>query len=93
MYFGKNLIKAYTNTNYETKSDVNVKDGTTKIYPNAFEGYGMTSITIPSTVTSIEDGTFKNCKSLKDVSFSGNISTIGTEAFSGCEALLIFPIP
>lgn len=87
LYFGKNLVKAYTS--YNTASVVEVKPGTTKIYPNAFEGYGMTSITIPSTVTSIEDGTFMNCTKLTNVTFEGNITSWGSNIFSGCTSLPI----
>lgn len=87
LYFGNVLVKAYSNYLEGDYEFVEVKSGTTKINPRAFEGYEMGKVTIPSSVTSIEDGTFKNCANLTNVTFKGNISTIGTEAFKNCAKL------
>ncbi len=60
---------------------------------SAFEGLGITSISIPDSVTTIEESAFRNCTALKNVRFSTKLSTIGKYAFSGCTALekLEFP--
>jgi hypothetical protein len=46
-----------------------------------------TTITIPSTVTSINDNAFKNCTTLKEVYIPGTVKSIGSYAFNGCTAL------
>ena len=38
----------------------------------AFDGSPITSVTIPSSVTDIEKGAFKDCKSLTNITFLGN---------------------
>ena len=61
----------------------------TSICTKAFAGSGITSIKIPSTVKSIGNYAFQNCKSLVNVDFSAatNLKTIGTAAFEDCTAL------
>jgi len=52
-----------------------LKDGVTSIGYRAFEGYGdamnLTSVTIPITVTEIQEYAFSECSGLKDVYYSG----------------------
>lgn len=49
----------------------------------AFNGSGIESILIPSSLKVIEAGTFGNCKNLKKVEFSEGLETIGAQAFAG----------
>ena len=54
----------------------------------AFEGCtGLTSITIPNSVTSIEWFAFKNCTELVEFIIGNNVTDIGVYAFSGCTNL------
>lgn len=47
----------------------------------------LTSVNIPSSVTSIRDEAFEGCKGLKSIYvFSENVPTIGTGAFDGCDS-------
>ena len=48
---------------------------------------GGTSYTIPNSVTSIEDGTFYECISLKNIIIPNSVTNIGTSAFSECSSL------
>ncbi len=65
-----------------------------KIGKDAFEGCkSLKSITIPNTVTHIENGAFNLCKSLKSVTISSGVTHIGRLAFSGCTALTAITIP
>lgn len=60
----------------------------TAIADNTFEGCGLESITIPSTISSIGGSAFKDCLSLKSVKFEGNITKYGNgSTFYGCTAL------
>ena len=59
---------------------------------SAFEGSGLKSVTIPSSVKQIGSGAFEYCKSLKTVTMGGanslnEVTTIGYRAFSGCDSL------
>ena len=48
---------------------------------------------MPSSITIINDGTFKNCSSLTTVVIPNSIVTIGGYAFSGCSSLTSVVIP
>jgi len=53
----------------------------------------LTSVTIPPSVTTIEDGAFNKCKALKAVTIPASVMTIGEFAFRNCEALKDVTIP
>lgn len=50
-------------------------------------GTKVTNLTIPNTVTKIEDYTFYNCTSLTSVTFPNSVTEIGSYAFRGCTGL------
>ena len=53
---------------------------------------GMTSVTIPNTVTSIDDDAFISCSELTSLELSANVTTIGSGAFfglSGATSILV----
>ena len=60
------------------------------IYPL---GLKQTSYTIPESVTSIGDGSFKNCDNLTDIIIPDSVTYIGTSSFSGCVNLTSVKIP
>ena len=80
LYIGKYLIKAKDNI----KGGYTVKDGTRLIADDAFYNCsGLTSVTIPHSVTSIGIESFTNCSGLADVYYTGteaqwNAITIGS---------------
>ena len=53
----------------------------------AFQGTGLTSITLPNTVTSIGNFAYNNCSLLTYAYLGSNISSIGNSAFLGCTSL------
>ena len=59
----------------------------------AFRDKNTTSYVIPDSVTSIGDGAFYDCKSLKSIVFPGGVSCIGDGAFAGCRSLTDIAIP
>jgi len=70
-------------------------DGTnyvvSQIAAHAFENYtGITSMTLPSTISTIEDYAFKGCTSMESINTPQPLSTIGTSAFEDCIALRQF---
>ena len=59
----------------------------TSIGVYAFRSTALTSVTIPSGVTSIEYRVFFDCQALTSVSIPSSVTSIGNEAFYGCDAL------
>ncbi|MGN0487944.1 MAG: leucine-rich repeat domain-containing protein [Ruminococcus sp.] len=83
---------------YKCKGDcpetVSLKDATIGICDYAFYDCGsLTSITIPSSVTSIGNWVFDGCKSLTSVTIPDSVASIGAEAFRYCTSLTSVTIP
>ena len=49
---------------------------------------GLTSLTIPSGVTSIGGAAFRGCSGLTNLTIPSSVTSIGNYAFSGCSILL-----
>lgn len=62
-------------------------DSLSSIGAHAFDGSGITTLSIRGEVNSIGEGAFANCRSLTVVSISGIVGSIGANAFAGCDAL------
>ncbi|WP_439423434.1 leucine-rich repeat domain-containing protein [Segatella copri] len=61
---------------------------------NAFNGCcGLTSIILPSGVTSIGAAAFKGCSGLTSLTISPGVTEIGNYAFEGCSGLTSLTIP
>ena len=76
--------------NYTIPSETNI------IYQNAFENCAkLTTIIIPSGITSIGDYAFYNCSSLVDLIFAGDsqLSSIGAYSFLNCKSISSVEIP
>ena len=54
---------------------------------------GLTSLTIPSGVTSISDLAFEGCSGLTSLTIPSSVTSIGWYAFSGCSGLTSLTIP
>jgi hypothetical protein len=65
----------------------------TAIGENAFLDSGLTSVTIPASVTSIGDSAFQDCSGLTSVTIGSGVTTIGEYAFDGCSSLTSVTIP
>ena len=53
----------------------------------------FTSINIPESITTIEEGAFSNCTSLINVSLPDSITNIYVDAFANCPNLKTITIP
>ncbi len=54
---------------------------------------GLTSFTIPSSVTSIGDWAFYGCSGLTSLTIPSSVTSIGEDAFRGCSGLTSLAIP
>ena len=74
------------NNGYYTSNDV--------IGNYAFEGCsGLTSLTLPTGITSIGYGAFIGCSGLTSLTLPAGITKIGSSAFSGCSGLTSLTLP
>ncbi|MBR3021155.1 MAG: leucine-rich repeat domain-containing protein [Bacteroidaceae bacterium] len=69
-----------------TYSVVGIEDG-------AFGGSDVTSVTIPSSVTSIGQSAFFYCSNLTSVTIPNSVTSIGGSVFQGCGSLTSVTIP
>ena len=71
-----------------------VKSGTRVICDSAFENcWSLTSVTIPTSVTSIGYSAFRRCHGLTSVTIPNSVTSIGNRAFWGCSGLTSVTIP
>ena len=54
---------------------------------------GLTSLTIPFSVTSIGVSAFRHCSGLTSLTIPSSVTSIGSDAFSGCSGLTSLTIP
>ena len=75
------------------KLDIVIPSSVTEIGECAFLNSGLVTVTIPDTVTKIENGAFSGCIGLTDVKLPKNLKTLGKDAFNGCTGLTSVLIP
>ena len=77
------------NNDYVPKSlkEVIITGGTSIGYEAFYGCSGLTSVTIPDSVTSIESYAFSRCSGLTSITIPDSVTSIGYEAFSGCSGL------
>lgn len=93
----KSLLYIYSNSFSEciNLTTINLKCVDLEIIgDSAFSGcHNLIEFIIPNKIKEIKEGTFKNCKKLKNVSFSDELVKIGAGSFEGCESLTEIIVP
>ena len=93
VYVGK-VLYTYKGTMPTNTVINNIRADTVAIAGGAFfQCTSLTSITIPSGITSIESGVFSECRSLTSITIPSSVTSIGAAAFSGCTSLTSVTIP
>ncbi len=91
LYIGKNLIELRAKPGDE---EYTVKDGTTLIGGDAFEGDGdLKNIVLPESLKGIGEGAFFGCSTLSGITIPSGVDRIGDSAFSGCTGLKSIVLP
>lgn len=72
---------------------VTIPDGVTTINAGVFASKDITSVVMPSSVTSMGTGVFSGCTSLASVSLSSSLNGIPEETFRECLSLGSVTIP
>ena len=66
----------------------------TEIGPNCFEDCsGLTSISIPSSVTLLGEGCFWDCSGLTSITIPSSVTSLEINCFSGCSSLTSIDLP
>ena len=83
-----------SNTTIKSFDELSYFTGLTQIDSRTFDSCsGLTSVCIPSTVTTIGDYAFQGCRGLTSVTLPNGLTNIGNDAFWRCSGLISFTIP
>ena len=75
-------------------TDILIINNCEKIACEAFQNCtGLTFVTLPDSVTTIQNRAFQNCTALTSVTLSNSLTTIGDYAFNGCTTLTSVTLP
>lgn len=79
---------------YSDRDDGFICTSNDKLGDYVFNGCsGLTSLTLPSSVTEIGEGAFLNCRGLTNFTIPSGVTSIGTSAFFCCYGLISLTIP
>ncbi len=87
------VIRSFAPWDGSKVTRVVIEEGVASIGAYAFENSAMTEITLPATLTSVEDGAFDNCGKLKTVILPDSVKAIGMLAFNECTSLTEIRLP
>ena len=75
------------------KLDIVIPDSVTEIGNGAFRYSGLVTVTIPDTVTTIEEDAFSGCTGLTSVMVPNSVTDMGTGIFANCTSLTNVTLP
>ena len=80
-------IADYAFKNCKDLTGITIPSSVVKIGTRAFQSSGLTTIELPSSITSIDYGLFSSCSDLVSVKIPSSVESIGESAFVGCTSL------
>ncbi len=80
-------LPSYTFDGCAALTTLTIPEGIEVIGDYAFEVSGLTEITFPESLTTVENGAFFNCSQLGSVVFPKSVSSIGVDLFMYCTKL------
>ncbi|MBQ7307223.1 MAG: leucine-rich repeat domain-containing protein, partial [Clostridia bacterium] len=87
-------MKDYEYAELQNLKEAVIEEGVKKISKYAFENcFNLQKVTIPSSVTIIEEGAFLGCCSLREVVIKDGLKTIENMAFKDCFNLQKLDLP
>jgi hypothetical protein len=86
------LIAHHLFLNGEEVKDLVIPQSVTCIKNHTFRSTSLTSVTFPSSLTSIGDRSFADCNSLTSVTIPNSVTSIGEGAFDGCDGITVVNI-
>ena len=87
------IIETKTNTLIAGCKNTVIPEGVEHIGKNAFEYISLKSVTIPDSVTSIDDYAFSRCGDLVELTMGKGVKSIGSHAFDNCMKLEKVQLP
>ena len=76
---------------YNTIDTVIISEGINKLDSRLFDGFEiLSSVSLPSTLTTIGIRTFRDCISLKKIVIPDSVTSINANSFDGCDNLVIY---
>ena len=91
--YAGNIAYKYKGT-MPSNTSIILREGTVGFGDYVFEDCsGLTSVTIPNSVTRIAEGAFLGCSSLASVTIPNSVTSIGLSAFNSCSGLTSVTIP
>ena len=85
-------LRGYIFSGCENLKTVTLHPGLEIVGKDAFRGTAVTALTLPNTVTEIEESAFEGC-GLQQITLSENLKTIGHSAFRNCGRLEYISLP
>lgn len=82
--FGATII---SNTYSEGLGIIEFDGPVTKVYYGFYDCIYLKTVSLPDTVTVIDNSAFRGCTSLREIDIPNNVTTIGSNAFYGCYML------
>lgn len=90
---GVTSISDYSFSYYEKLTSAQLPESLREIGERAFERSGITTLTLPNSITKIKKAAFTGCINLKMINIPNNLSSLSEALFWGCTELTDIDIP